>query len=157
MSGSGSVSAERTGLVLAVLVAAASGAVYFAVMLSMLVDDAAWWEYAATCGLGALAVGLLIGCKLRAASDAGGDWTWTMLAWGVGGWALGVLAPALGWWLLAGADEWELYALPGVFGGVLGAGFALLLYVMLELALVRAGRWSGAGRGLEEPDSGGGG
>lgn len=152
----GGVSAERAGLVLATLVAAASGAVYFAVMLSMLADDAAWWEYATTCGLGALAVGLLIGCKLRAASDAGGDWTWTMLAWGVAGWALGVLAPALCWWTLAGADEWQLYAFTGIFGGVLGVGFALLLYVMLELTLVRAGRWSGAGRKLE-PDSGGGG
>ena len=156
MSGSGSSSAERTGLVLATLVAAASGAVYFAVMLSMLVDDATWWDYAATCGLGALAVGLLIGCKLRAASDGGGDWTWTMLAWGVAGWAVGVLAPALCWWLLVGAVEWQLYAFTGIFGGVLGAGFALLLYGMLVLALVRAGRWSGADRELE-PDSGGGG
>lgn len=118
-------------------VAAVSAALLAAAGIAMWDADgeAAWWGYVLACGLNALASGVLVGRELWV--NPVDDWRLFLVA-GTG-WMAGMLMPVSGIWLLSGVVAWQTYALAGVFGGVFGAGAALLGYAIAEMA--RIDRW----------------
>ena len=131
------VAAWQAEFALGTAVAAVSAALLAAVGIAMLDADgeAAWWGYALVCGLNALASGVLVGRELWV--NPTDDWRLFLVA-GMG-WMVGMLTPVAGIWLLSGVTAWQIYALAGVFGGILGAGAALLGYAIAEM--VRIDGW----------------
>lgn len=125
------IPAWQAEFALGTAVAAVSAAVLAAAGIAMLDanGEAVWWGYALACGLNALASGVLVGRELWV--NPADDWRLFLVA-GTG-WVAGMLTPVAGIWLLSGVTTWQIYALAGVFGGMLGAGAALLGYAIAEM------------------------